>query len=97
MLEEKGLPIPETYEDMLMPEYAGLISMPSPKSSGTGYSYYNGMVTILGEEAGMEYFEELNPNIKEYTELPALQPAKLPFAATWPLRMVCCGVRHYAE
>ena len=67
MLEEKGLPIPETYEDMLMPEYAGLISMPSPKSSGTGYSYYNGMVTILGEEAGMEYFEELNPNIKEYT------------------------------
>ena len=67
MLEEKGLPIPETYEDMLLPEYAGLISMPSPKSSGTGYSYYNGMVTILGEEAGMEYFEELNPNIKEYT------------------------------
>lgn len=67
MLEEKGLPIPATYEDMLKPEYAGLISMPSPKSSGTGYSYYNGMVTILGEEAGMEYFEELNPNIKEYT------------------------------
>lgn len=67
MLEEKGLPIPETYEDMLMPEYAGLISMPSPKSSGTGYSYYNGMVTILGEEAAMKYFEELNPNIKEYT------------------------------
>ena len=67
MLEEKGLPIPETYEDMLKPEYAGLISMPSPKSSGTGYSYYNGMVTILGEEAAMKYFEELNPNIKEYT------------------------------
>lgn len=67
MLEEKGLPIPTTYEDMLKPEYAGLISMPSPKSSGTGYSYYNGMVTILGEEAAMEYFEELNPNIKEYT------------------------------
>ena len=66
MLEEKGLPIPETYEDMLKPEYAGLISMPSPKSSGTGYSYYNGMVTILGEEAAMKYFEELNPNIKEY-------------------------------
>ena len=41
--------------------------MPSPKSSGTGYSYYNGMVTILGEETAMKYFEELNPNIKEYT------------------------------
>ena len=67
MLEEKGLPIPATYEDMLNPVYAGLISMPSPKSSGTGYSYYNGMITILGEEEGLKYFETLNPNIKEYT------------------------------
>ncbi len=67
MLEERGLSIPETYEDMLKPEYEGLISMPSPKSSGTGYSYYNGMVTLLGEEAAMTYFENLNPNIKEYT------------------------------
>jgi iron(III) transport system substrate-binding protein len=67
MLEEKGLPIPETYEDMLKPEYRELISMPSPLSSGTGYSYYNGMVTILGEEEGLTYFDELNPNIKEYT------------------------------
>ena len=67
MLEEKGLPIPASYEDMLDPQYAGLISMPNPKSSGTGYSYYNGMITILGEEAGQAYFETLNPNIKEYT------------------------------
>ena len=67
MLEEKGLPIPATYEDMLKPEYKGLVAMPSPKSSGTGYSYYNGMITILGDEAGQKYFETLNPNIKEYT------------------------------
>lgn len=67
VLEEKGLSVPETYEDMLKPEYKGLISMPSPKSSGTGYSYYNGMITVLGEDAGMEYFAALNPNIKEYT------------------------------
>jgi len=67
ILEEKGLPIPASYEDMLKSEYEGLISMPSPKSSGTGYSFYNGMITILGEEAGMKYFEKLNTNIKEYT------------------------------
>ena len=66
-MAEKNLPVPATYEDMLKPEYAGLISMPSPKSSGTGYSYYNGMITVLGEDAGMKYFESLNPNIKEYT------------------------------
>ncbi len=67
VLEEKNLPVPESYEDMLKSEYAGLISIPSPKSSGTGYSYYNGMVTILGKEEGMAYFDALNPNIKEYT------------------------------
>ena len=67
VLAEKGLPVPQSYDDMLKPEYKGLISMPSPKSSGTGYSYYNGMVTVLGKEAGMTYFESLNPNIKEYT------------------------------
>lgn len=67
LLEEKGLPVPASYADMLNPAYAGLISMPSPKSSGTGYSYYNGMMTLLGEEAGMKYFDDLNPNIKEYT------------------------------
>ena len=67
VLEEKGLEVPQTYEDMLKPEYAELISIPSPKSSGTGYSYYNGMVTILGPDEGLAYFEALNPNIKEYT------------------------------
>ena len=67
VLEENSLEIPQTYEDMLKPEFAELISMPSPKSSGTGYSYYNGMVTILGQDEGLAYFEELNPNIKEYT------------------------------
>ena len=67
VLAEKNLPVPASYEDMLKPEYAGLISMPNPKSSGTGYSYYNGMITMLGEDEGMKYFEALNSNIKEYT------------------------------
>jgi len=67
VLEEKGLAVPATYEDMLKPEYAELISMPNPRSSGTGYSYYNGMMTILGQEEGLAYFEALNPNIMEYT------------------------------
>lgn len=67
VLKAKNLPIPTTYMDMLKPEYKGLISAPSPKSSGTGYSLYNGMLSILGDKEGMKYFEDLNPNIKEYT------------------------------
>lgn len=66
-LEEAGLEVPQTYEDLLSDEYKDLIAMPSPKTSGTGYSLYNGMLTLLGEEQGMAYFEKLNDNIKEYT------------------------------
>ena len=67
VLEEMGLAVPQSYEDMLKEDYADLISIPSPRSSGTGYSYYNGMVTVLGEEEGLAYFEALNDNIREYT------------------------------
>ena len=36
VLNAKGIKEPMGYEDLLKPEYKGLISMPSPKSSGTG-------------------------------------------------------------
>lgn len=67
VLTEYGCPVPEKFEDLLNPCYKGLISMPDPKSSGTGYAFFNGMVTKLGEEKAMEYFDALNENIKEYT------------------------------
>ena len=67
LMEERGLPVPASYEDMLNPAYAELISMPSPLSSGTGYSYYNGMITLLGPEEGLKYFDDLYPNILEFT------------------------------
>lgn len=61
--EEKNLPIPESYDDLLKPEYKGLISMPNPKSSGTGYIFYLNMVNERGEEAALEYFDKLAENI----------------------------------
>lgn len=67
LLKEKGLSVPKTYNDLLNPEYKALIAMPSPKSSGTGYSYLNGMTIKLGEAEAMKYFDKLNSNIKEYT------------------------------
>ena len=67
VLKAKNLPTPKSYNDLLKPEYKGLVVMPSPKSSGTGYSMYNGMISLLGNEKGMDYFKALNPNIKEYT------------------------------
>ena len=62
-LKEKGIAIPSCYDDLLKPEYQGLISMPNPKSSGTGYIFLLQMVNDRGEEAAFEYFDKLAENI----------------------------------
>ena len=67
VLNEHGLEIPTTYNDLLDSKYKGLISMPNPKSSGTGFAFYNGLVSKLGEIDALSYFDSLNSNIKEYT------------------------------
>ena len=67
VLEQNGCAIPSTYNDLLKPEYKDLITMPSPKSSGTGYAFYNGLVSSMGESAALSYFNSLNENMKEYT------------------------------
>ncbi len=66
-LEEKGIEAPKSYEDLLKPEYKGLICMPSPKSSGTGYMFLKSLVNEWGEEKAFEYFDKLNENIYQYT------------------------------
>ena len=67
VLTSKGVPVPETYEDLLNPIYDDLICMPNPKASGTGYCFYSGLVAKLGETGALNYFDALNANIKEYT------------------------------
>lgn len=63
MLESKGLPVPTCYDDLLKPEYKGLISMSNPSSSGTGYIFYLNMVNERGKEAALAYFDALAKNI----------------------------------
>lgn len=67
IIEEKGLTIPETYEDLLKEEYKDLISMPSPKSSGTGYVFVKSLVNAWGEEEAFEYFDQLENNILQFS------------------------------
>ena len=66
--KEHNLEIPKTYEDLLKPEYKGLIAMPDPSTSGTGYSYYLNVVNLYGEKEAIEYFKKLNNNVKQFTE-----------------------------
>lgn len=68
ILNKYGLEAPKTYEDLLKPEYKGLIAMPHPKSSGTGYFYFKNWVNIMGEKEAFEYVDRLQENLKQFTE-----------------------------
>ena len=67
VLEQNGLEKPTSYADLLDPAYKGLISMASPKSSGTGYMFFYSLVKAWGEEAALDYFDQLSPNVLQYT------------------------------
>lgn len=67
VLDEKGLPTPTSYQDLIKPEYKGLVSMPNPTSSGTGYMFLKSLVNAWGEEEAFAYFDELSKNILQYT------------------------------
>jgi len=66
-LEAAGLPIPANYQDLLKPIYKGLISMPNPKSSGTGYMFLVSLINAWGEDAAFKYFDGLAENILQFT------------------------------
>ncbi len=68
ILAKYGLEAPKTYEDLLKPEYKGLIAMPDPKSSGTGYFFYKNWVNQLGDEGALAYVDKLYGNLKQFTE-----------------------------
>ena len=67
VLKAKGLKAPQSYEDLLKPEYKGLISMPSPKASGTGYIFLKALVNSMGEEKAFAYFDQLSKNVLQFT------------------------------
>lgn len=67
VLNERGLDVPESYDDLLDPQYKGLISMPSPSSSGTGYMFLRQLTNEWGEDEAFAYFEKLTENILQYT------------------------------
>ena len=67
ILKAKDIKKPTCYKDLLKPEFRGLISMPNPKSSGTGYMFLKSLVNAWGEEKAFDYFDELSKNILQFT------------------------------
>ena len=66
-LESRGIPVPESYDDLLDPVYKGLISMANPKSSGTWYNFVKNLVNVRGEDAAFAYFDRLSENVYQFS------------------------------
>lgn len=66
-LSERGLEIPQSYEDLTDPAYRGLVTMPNPKSSGTGYNFVKSLVNAWGEDEAFAYFDRLAENVYQFT------------------------------
>ena len=64
---KKGIPKPETWQDLLKPVYKGQITMPNPASSGTGFFDVTAWLQMYGEQGGWKYMDALHENIAQYT------------------------------
>ncbi|NLV58979.1 MAG: ABC transporter substrate-binding protein [Clostridiales bacterium] len=67
-LARLGLEAPTDWDDLIKPEYKGLIWLSNPNTAGTAKLVINTMVQMKGHDAAMEYFKELDKNIAQYTK-----------------------------
>ena len=67
-LARLGLEAPKSWDDLLKPEYKGLVWMSNPNTAGTAKLIINTMVQLKGHDEAMKYFVELDKNIAQYTK-----------------------------
>ena len=81
---KQGLKKPESWKDLLKPEYKGKIVMPNPASSGTGYFDVTAWLHLFGEKDGWTYMDKLHQNIAQYTHSGS-KPCKQAAAGEFPI------------
>lgn len=64
--DKLGIKAPESWADLLKPEYQGHIVMPNPGSSGTGFLTVSAWLQSMGEKGGWDYMDKLHQNINTY-------------------------------
>lgn len=67
-LERLGIEAPKSWDDLLKPEYQGLIWLSNPNTAGTAKLVINTMVQLKGHDEGIQYLVDLDKNIAQYTK-----------------------------
>ncbi|SHI39053.1 iron(III) transport system substrate-binding protein [Dethiosulfatibacter aminovorans DSM 17477] len=67
LIEEKGLKMPESWDDLLQEGLAGEVSMSNPASSGTAYNTVSAILQVRGEEEGWDYLDKLIQQVPFFT------------------------------
>ena len=60
--EEAGLSPPQTLEDLLLPEYKGLLTVQNPATSSPGLAFLMTTIGAFGEEGYLDYWIQLAEN-----------------------------------
>ena len=70
VLDELGVEVPTSWEDLLDPALKGQVAMAHPATSGTAYTAFWTLTTLNGgdQEKAFDYFAELHNNILQYTK-----------------------------
>jgi iron(III) transport system substrate-binding protein len=79
-MKEKNLPMPKGWNDLLNPAFKGLIAMPNPVASGTGFLQVASLLQMYGakegKEDGWEFLKKLDRNMGQYIKSGS-RPAKM--------------------
>ena len=67
-LKRLGLEAPKSWDDLLKPEYKGLIWLSNYNTAGTAKLVVNTMLQMKGHDAGIQYLVDLDKNIQVYTK-----------------------------
>jgi iron(III) transport system substrate-binding protein len=93
VLEEKGLPMPKGWKDLLNPAYKGMLIMPNPASSGTGFLQVASLLVLMDpdyknkpveQNKAWDFLKALDKNMGQYIKSGS-KPAKLTAAGEYAI------------